>query len=202
MPETTDVRTVAVLFFDGVEELDAVGPWEVLALWAQHFASSPTRVISVSFDGEPVRCSNGLRVLVDEALDDLGPVDVLIHPGGDGTQQLQADPSHLGRVRSLHESGTLMASVCTGSHVYAAAGLLAGRAATSHHHALGTLTDLDATIEVLPLPRYVDAGSVVTSAGVSAGIDMALHLVERLESRVAADQVRDVMQYDLDGERG
>ena len=193
---TAGIRTVAVLFFDGVEELDAVGPWEVLALWAQHFASSPTRVVSASFEGKPVRCSNGLQVLVDDALDELGPIDVLVHPGGAGTRRLQADRAHLDRVRSLHENGTLMTSVCTGSHVYAAAGLLRGRAATSHHHALETLTDLDPTIQVLPLPRYVDAGSVVTSAGVSAGIDMALHLVERLESRAAADQVRDVMQYD------
>lgn len=196
------VRTVAILFFDEMEELDAVGPWEVLALWAQHLATRPTRILAVSLDGGPVRCANGLRLLADAPVDEAGPIDVFVHPGGHGTRALQADPGHLDRIRALHAAGALVSSVCTGSHVLAAAGLLRDRPATSHHRTLDTLAELDASIEVRPADRFVDAGDVVTSAGVSAGIDMALHLVERLEGRRdAADRIRSVMQYEAPASR-
>jgi transcriptional regulator GlxA family with amidase domain len=96
----------------------------------------------------------------------------------------------------LHEGGTLMTSVCTGSLVYAAAGLLRNRPATTYWNALGLLAELDPTIEVRPHDRFVDDGDVVTAAGVSAGIDMALHLVVRLDSEEAARRTKRGIQYD------
>ena len=89
-----------------------------------------------------------------------------------------------------------MASVCTGSLVYAAAGLLSGRPATTHWGSLDKLAELDPTIEVRPQDRFVDDGNVVTSAGISAGIDMALHLVDRLTDTERARDVRHGIQYD------
>jgi transcriptional regulator GlxA family with amidase domain len=99
-------------------------------------------------------------------------------------------------LRSMHDAGTLMTSVCTGALVYAAAGLLRGRPATTHHENLDELAALDPTIEIRAGDRFVDDRDVITAAGVSAGIDMALHLVARLDSVDAARRVRSGIQYD------
>ncbi|GAA5057460.1 DJ-1/PfpI family protein [Nocardia callitridis] len=185
---------VAVLLFDGVEELDAVGPQEALRLW-QELTERDVVVRTVSLDGQPVRCGLGLTVTPDGAIDDEPRPDLLVHPGGAGIETLQTDQGHLSRLRSFAADGTLMASVCNGALVFAAAGLLAGLPATSHWSVLDDLTSRYPDIEVRTGQRWVDAGSIVTSAGVAAGIDMALHLVARLESTDMARLVARVMEY-------
>ncbi|MFC8193693.1 DJ-1/PfpI family protein [Cellulomonas sp. NPDC057328] len=186
---------VGLLVFDGVEELDVVGPWEVLAAWAAHSDLRP-EVLTFSADGGGVRCAQGLGLVPDTGAADVGPLHVLVHPGGPGTRTLLADPGHLAWLRRVRATTPLMASVCTGALVYAAAGLLAGRPATTHRDALDALTRADPSVLVDAEARFVDDGDVVTSAGVSAGIDMALHLVTRLESAGAARAVRHGLQYD------
>lgn len=190
---------IAIALFDGAEELDFAGPWEVLAFWASEVAEPAlaAEVVTVAESREPIRAAKGLRVLPDMTWADVGAIDVLIVPGGMGTRALLGadDPMH-GRLRSLAAGGTLMTSVCTGSLVYAAAGLLHGRPATTHWSTLDLLAALDPTIDVRPDDRFVDDGDVVTSAGVSAGIDMALHLVVRLDSIDAARRVKREIQYD------
>jgi transcriptional regulator GlxA family with amidase domain len=124
------------------------------------------------------------------------PLDVLLYPGGRGTRARLADPAQLAWVREQRSTVPLLTSVCTGSLVYAAAGLLRGRPATTHWGSLATLAELDATIDVRPDARFVDDGDLITSAGVSAGIDMALHLVDRLAGRERAREVRRGIQYD------
>jgi transcriptional regulator GlxA family with amidase domain len=121
---------------------------------------------------------------------------VLVYPGGMGTRRELKDDAVLGWIRDLRERDTLMTSVCTGSLVYAAAGLLEGRPATTYWGQLDYLGELDPTIEVRRDDRFVDSGEVVTAAGVSAGIDMALHLVARLHSEDRAREVRRYIQYD------
>ncbi|WP_240509675.1 DJ-1/PfpI family protein [Streptomyces malaysiense] len=108
------------------------------------------------------------------------------------------DPDHLDWPRGLHERGTVLASVCTGSLVLAAAGLLSGRPATTHRDHLDRLAGLDPSIDVRRGPRFVDDGPVVTSARVSAGIDMALHLVARYDGPGAAESTRSGIQYEAD----
>jgi transcriptional regulator GlxA family with amidase domain len=122
--------------------------------------------------------------------------DVFLHPGGQGTRPLMKDEMHLQWIRALRDSVPLMTSVCTGSLVYAAAGLLTDRPATTHWGSLQLLGETDPTITVRPDDRYVDDGDVVTSSGVSAGIDMALHLVRRLVGEDRAKDVRRIIQYD------
>jgi transcriptional regulator GlxA family with amidase domain len=124
------------------------------------------------------------------------PLEVFLHPGGRGTRPLLRDPAHLDWVRALRQSVPLMTSVCTGSLVYAAAGLLRGRPATTYWDALDELRALDSSVNVLGHERWVDDGDLITSAGVSAGIDMALHLVARLSGVERARQVRRGIQYD------
>jgi transcriptional regulator GlxA family with amidase domain len=186
---------VGIVVFDDAEELDVVGPYDVLAAWAATSALRP-EVVTFSADGAGVRCAKGLRLVPDTSRDDVGPLHVLVHPGGQGTRPLTRDSEHLAWVRAVRRETPLLTSVCTGSLVYAAAGLLAGRPATTHWSALDELAELDRSVLIDTEARYVDDGDVVTSAGVSAGIDMALHLVARLESRDAARRVRREIQYD------
>lgn len=190
------VKTIGILLFQNVEELDAVGPWEVLAYWTLNHPEDGYEVRLLAESLDPVTCAKGLRVLPDVARDDAPPLEVLIYPGGQGTRPRLADAAELDWVRAQRASVPIMTSVCTGSLVYAAAGLLAGRPATTHWSALDHLAQLDGTIEVRPHDRFVDDGDLVTSSGVSAGIDMALHLVDRLAGRERAVQVRRGIQYD------
>jgi transcriptional regulator GlxA family with amidase domain len=187
---------IAVALFDDAEELDWAGPWEVLSFWARMWPGDGVEVCTVAASREPVTCAKGLRVLADVAWDELGPVDVLVFPGGQGTRAQLADEGVLARLREMAASGALMTSVCTGSLVYAAAGLLDGRPATTHWADVDELGSYGKDVEVRGDERFVDAGEVVTAAGVSAGIDMALHLVARLHSVERARQVRRGIQYD------
>jgi transcriptional regulator GlxA family with amidase domain len=186
---------VGVLVFDDAEELDVVGPYEVLAWWSRHSDLRP-EVVTFSRDGNGVRCANGLRLVPDLSAEDAGPLHVLVHPGGRGTRPLVEDADHLAWLRQVRASTMLLTSVCTGALVLAAAGLLAGRPATTHHAAFDELATIDPTVLLDTEARFVDDGDVITSAGVSAGIDMALHLVARLDSADAARAVRRGLQYD------
>ena len=189
--------TIAIALFPGVEELDFAGPWEVLSYWARSVAQPGWSVVTVAASTEPVICAKGLRVVPDTTLHEAGPLAAFVMPGGRGTRALLAadEPLHVA-LRAMHADGTLMTSVCTGALVYAAAGMLRGRPATTHWQNLDELAALDASIEIHGDRRFVDDGDIVTAAGVSAGIDMALHLVARLDSVEAAKQVRAGIQYD------
>jgi len=190
------VTTIGILLFDGVEELDAVGPWEVLASWTQQWPEDGWDVLTFARSPGEVCCAKGMTIRPTRQWPDVPPLDVLIVPGGRGTRPLLADGATLEWVRSLAAAGMLMTSVCTGSLVLAAAGILSGRPATTYWNALGLLKELDPTIEVRAEDRWVDSGEIITASGVSAGIDMALHLVRRLAGDERARQVRRTIQYD------
>lgn len=187
---------IAVAVFEGAEELDWAGPWEVLSAWSSGWPADGVEVFTVADSTDPVRCAKGLRVLTDHSWESAPPIDVLVFPGGRGTRAQLGDESVRARMRELAGRGTLMTSVCTGSLVYADAGLLDGKPATTHWGSLDALGQLGEGVEVRPDDRFVDAGQVITAAGVSAGIDMALHLVARLHSPERAREVRRYIQYD------
>jgi transcriptional regulator GlxA family with amidase domain len=187
---------IGVAMFEGAEELDLAGPWEVLAAWARAFPADGVEVTAVARTRDRVRCAKGLQMVPDVDWSGAPPLDVLVYPGGEGTRRDLADPAVLDWLRSLAAGGTLMTSVCTGALVFAAAGLLRNRPATTHWNWLSRLSELDPTIRLRPDDRFVDDGDVVTAAGVSAGIDMALHLVARLHSIERAREVRRYIQYD------
>ena len=151
--------------------------------------------LTIARSTEPVRCAHGLRVLPDYAWGDAPPLDLLLFPGG-RVRQFLADEETLDWVRSVRDTGALMTSVCTGAHVFASAGVLKNRPATTWFGALDSLVEIGPTIELRRDDRFVDSGEVVTSAGVSAGIDMALHLVARLDSAERAESVRRYIQYE------
>jgi transcriptional regulator GlxA family with amidase domain len=184
-------RHIGILLF-----LDAVGPWEVLAWWTRTHPDDGWAVTTLSRDGGPVRCAKGLTVAAHHSYADAPPLDVLLYPGGRGTRAQLADGAQLDWVRRQRAEVPLLTSVCTGSLVYAAAGLLADRPATTHWASLDLLAELDPSVDVRPEERFVDDGDVITSAGISAGIDMALHLVARLAGTERAREVRRGIQYD------
>jgi transcriptional regulator GlxA family with amidase domain len=189
---------IGIALFDGAEELDWAGPWEVLAAWALQWPDDGVRVFTLARSDGVITCAKGLRVLPDETWETAPPLDVLVYPGGRGTRQELADQAVLDWIRGLATNGTVLASVCTGSLVLASAGLLDGKPATTHWGSLELLPTLGRDIEVRPDDRFVDNGNVITAAGVSAGIDMALHLVARLHSKDRAREVRRYIQYDPD----
>jgi len=187
---------IAFFIFDGAEELDWAGPWEVLAAWAKGWPEDGIETFTIAQHEGPVTCAKGLRVLPDHTWDDAPSFDVLIFPGGRGTRRQIGDQDIIDWVRAHADRGTLMTSVCTGALVYADAGLLDRSPATTHWGSLDDLTTLGTDIDARPDDRFVDNGSVITAAGVSAGIDMALHLVARLHSTDRAREVRRYIQYD------
>jgi transcriptional regulator GlxA family with amidase domain len=184
---------IGIWIWDGVEELDFAGPYEVLTSWARMAADERTISVQlVAATTNPITCSHGLRVIPDLALSELGRVDVFLHPGGRVGPLLEDDAFQAGlRERA---GDTLMTSVCNGALVYAKAGLLTGRPAATHWSAVEALGELGVNVD--PEARFVDDGTVVTSAGVSAGIDMALHLVRRLHDDEMARRVRHYIQYE------
>ena len=194
MPTGNGLR-VGIFVFDGAEELDVVGPYEVLSYWASNSELHP-EVVTFSQDGGGVRCAKGLRLVPDSSVADVGPLHVLVYPGGHGTRILLREPEHLAWVHEMRATTPLLTSVCTGALVYAAAGLLSGRSATTHWASLNLLAELEPDVVSDADARFIDDGDLVTSAGVSAGIDMALHLVARFAGTERAGAVQREIQYD------
>ncbi|MGC0207434.1 GlxA family transcriptional regulator [Streptomyces levis] len=176
-------RTVLAVLFDGVQSLDVTGPVEVFA-GAELLAPGTYRIRTASLDGAPVRTTSGLTLVPDAPLAAAPDPDVLLVPGGAGG--LRPDPRLVGWVREYGPRAGRLVSVCTGATVLAAAGLLDGRRATTHWAYCDRLARDHPAVEVDPDPVYVRDGHVATSAGVTAGIDLALALVEEDLGRDAA----------------
>ncbi len=179
---------VAVALFEGVTALDAVGPYEVLQRLPE------AEVVFVGHRVGEVRTDNGyLGLVVDQTFEDLRDPEILVVPGGIGTRALVRDSAILDWIRTAHETSRFTTSVCTGSLLLAAAGLLNGRKATTHfaaHHLL-------AKYGVTPSDeRVVMEGKIITAAGVSSGIDMALHLAARLADATTAKALQLMIEYD------
>lgn len=187
---------IAIAVFPDVEELDFVGPWEVLRSWQLFWPDDGAEVFTVAQEASPLTCAKGLQVTPEHTWATAPSIDVLVFPGGQGTRRQLGDETIRGWLRGLAAQGALLTSVCTGALVFADAGLLDGRPATTHWASLEHLGRLGNGIEVRPDDRWVDTGQVITAAGVSAGIDMALHLVVRLAGEERAREVRHYIQYD------
>ena len=190
------MTAIAIVLFEGVEELDFAGPWEVLAAWATQYPDDGVSVFTVADTTDLVQCAKGLKVAPDHTWGTAPAADVLIVPGGFGINAKLKDEGFLERLRTDAGRGTLVTSVCTGALALAAAGLLRNKPATTWWGRLDRLVELEPTVEVRPDDRFVDSGEIVTAAGVSAGIDMALYLVVRLHSAERAREVRRYIQYD------
>jgi transcriptional regulator GlxA family with amidase domain len=172
-------RRVVVVVYPDIQSLDVTGPVEVLSMSNTEHAGRGYRIEVVAATNEPVRTSSGLTLHVDAAIADVrGPIDTLVVSGGDGVAGAIFDRRLVDGVRRLAKSARRVTSVCSGAFLLAEAGLLDGRRATTHWSACDTLAQRYPKVTVDPDPIFVRDGNVATSAGVTAGMDLALALVE------------------------
>ena len=180
-------RAVGILIFDDVEVLDFCGPFEVFSVASEtstHDGGPPLfQVVTIAERPGTVTCRGGLLVRPHHTIDDHPPLDILVVPGGAGVVQVRDNPSVLDWIADQVAGVELTTSVCTGATLLAARGLLDGRRATTHWGSITWLREHHPAIEVVEGTRYVDTGSVIIAAGVSAGIDTSLHIVARLHAR-------------------
>ncbi len=189
-------RNVAILIFDDVEILDFAGPYEVFAVTRQFETPQPFNVYTVAEKAGPISARNGLSVNAAYAIDDCPTPDVIVVPGGRGARQSLQNERILSWIRRHAETAEQVLSVCTGSLLLGSAGVLDGLAATTYHTAFDILRQVAPNTEQRPGERWVDNGKIVTSAGVSAGIDAALHVVGKLFGPEQADATAEYMEYE------
>jgi transcriptional regulator GlxA family with amidase domain len=188
------MTTYGLLIFDGAEELDFTGPWEVFTASSMLRDYADTAVL-IAERADPVRCAKGMRVVPDHTLDSHPPLDVLLVPGGQGTRREVGNPVIIDWIRTVSAAATWTTSVCTGALLLHEAGPARCRRVATHFAFEDTLA-ARGDITVVRDARYVVDGNLATSQGVSAGIDMALWLVGRLHGRDHARAVRRYIQYE------
>ncbi len=184
--------TIGILIYDDVEELDFVGPWEVLT--PKPALAERNRVLTIAESDGPVRCSKGLRVLPDTSFADAPRLDVLLVPGGKGSRS-EGRGVLVDWIRKVAPQLTWLTSVCTGAFLLQEAQLLEGKRVTTHWAFIEKLRRRG-NVSVLENRRFVRDGNLVTAAGVSAGIDMALWLMGQLHGVEVARKVQRLIEYD------
>lgn len=192
---------VAVLLYDEVEVLDFAGPVEVfttasrVALKRAPAPAPPFETRTLARGRRTIRARAGLTVVPDADLTDPRPIDLLIVPGGVTTAE-EREAETIAWIAATAAKARITASICTGVFLLGAAELLAGRTVTTHWEDVAALVSAHPEARVVEGVRWVDEGDLVTSAGISAGIDMSLHLVERLAGRELADATARQMDFD------
>jgi transcriptional regulator GlxA family with amidase domain len=191
---------VGILVFPDVEVLDFCGPFEVFSATRldesrRREEPSPFEVVLVALSMEQVKATGGLRVLPDHDLENCPQLDLLVVPGGWGTRGLLDDDRVIKWMRAQAQDAELVSSVCTGSFLLAQAGLLEGRRATTHWQSLDRMEQTFPTISVVRDQHVVDEGSILTSAGISAGIDLALRVVSKVHGEAIGRATARYMEY-------
>ena len=194
-------RTVGILIFPEVEVLDFCGPFEVFAITRSGDSLDDEdrlfNVYTIAENDHLVRCRGGLQVQPHFTIDNHPPLDILVVPGGAGADVIYAGNDRvLDWIAAQAAQIELTTSVCTGAKLLAKRGLLDGKRATTHWGSVESLQRRHPEVDVVGDARFVDAGEVVTSAGVSAGIDMSLHVVSRLYGEKIAARTARIMEYD------
>lgn len=193
-------KRVGILLFPDVEVLDFCGPFEVFSVTRLDEAlrredSSPFEVVLVAETTAPIVTTGGMKVIPDHTLDDCPHLDVLVVPGGWGTRTQRLNARLVAWIGERARQVETVTSVCTGSLLLGQAGLLDGRRATTHWRALDLMRELFPAIKVEDRMHVVEEGNVLTSAGISAGIDMALRVVARYHGEAIAQNTARNMEY-------
>jgi len=184
------------MLFERAELLDFAGPYEAFSSARYEDGTKCFNTFSVGQSKGTITSNNGLPCGVEYDFEDAPDIDILVVPGGQGTRTEIDNPVAIDWIKGIAESAELMTSVCTGSFLMAQAGLLNGKKATTHWGSIERMRETFPETELLEQVRFVDDGFVVSSAGVSAGIDMSLHVIERLCGRDAAASSARLMEYD------
>jgi transcriptional regulator GlxA family with amidase domain len=189
------VNNVGFFLFDDVELLDFAGPFEVFSVTSELSDYTLFRVFSVSEDGEEIRTVNGLKILPDFAFDNHPPIDILVIPGGVGTKKEMDKSSIVEWIRWNHDRAKMTVSVCSGARILARMGLLDGLAFTTHHEVFDDVHRIAPGATLDTEARFVDNGRVLTAGGISAGIDLAFHIVRKMHGDEVADRTARYMEY-------
>lgn len=193
-------RTVGILIFDDVEVLDFCGPFEVFSVARKPDTTSDDdalfRAVTIAEEDRIINCRGGLLVQPHYTIANHPELDILVVPGGQGTRREMKNQRLLDWISLQDRNLELLTSVCTGSLMLAEAGKLAGLQATTHWASVDRMRESYPETDMQADTRFVDQGHVITSAGISAGIDMSLHVVERLHGRETAAWAARRMEYD------
>lgn len=189
-------KTVTIFLYDDVEVLDFAGPLDVFLLANEHGKNKLFDVRTVAKTKDPIIAAyNGLSINPQYEVSEITKTDILIMPGGNDISELLADEATIQWVRELGDGADYVLSVCSGSLVLAKAGLLEGLKATTHHADMLQLTGLAPNTEIMDRVKFVDNGKVITSAGITTGIDMCLHALEKICGADIAKQTMISLEY-------
>ena len=186
-------RTIGILIFDGAEEMDFVGPWEVFKIAVGEMPGE--RVLTIAEQSRPVVCEKGMRVIPDLPYAEATSIDLLLIPGGSGARREISNTTTTGWLRTAAANCTWLASVCTGAFLLVGAGLTLGRRVTTHHDFIEDLRAMGGA-DVVEGFRFVRDGNLVTAAGVMSGIEMSLWFVEHLYGPDLASKTKNEIAYD------
>ncbi|MDG5788550.1 DJ-1/PfpI family protein [Evansella sp. AB-P1] len=192
-------RTVGILLFNEVEVLDFAGPFEVFSLAAiPDTDNKPFKVKTISENGECISAKNGLKVIPDYSFANHPKLDIVIVPGGYGAEEVEINnPNIIQWIKQQQTKVEFMTSVCTGALLLAKSGLLDGKKATTHWMDIDRLEKEFPFVSVQRNVKFVDEGSIITSGGISAGINMSFHLITRLYGIEVSKEVAKRMEYDI-----
>ncbi|GLO64483.1 DJ-1/PfpI family protein [Oceanobacillus kimchii] len=192
-------RTVGILLFNEVEVLDFAGPFEVFSITTLHNSNDKLfNVSTISENGELVTARNGLKVYPDYSFVNHPSFDIVIIPGGYGAEEIEiSNPNVINWIKNQQAKVEFMTSVCTGALLLAKAGILDGKRATTHWMDLDRLEKEYPSVLVQRDTKFIDEGSIITSGGISAGINMSFHLISRLHGIEVAKETAKRMEYDI-----
>ncbi len=189
------MKKVGILLFDDIELLDFAGPYEVFAVADELHDHSLFDVFTLSENGNQIRTIHGLVVRPDYSTQNAPRIDILVIPGGEGTKAVIKNQALLGWIRETYEKAEITCTVCSGARIPAALGLLDNREFTTHHAVAGDVVALAPKSIYKKGRRFVDNGRLMTAAGISAGIDLSLYIVEQLHGARVKEQTMQYMEY-------
>lgn len=188
-------KNVAILIYDDAEVLDFSGPFEVFSVASQLHDHSFFNVFTIAKEQIPISAVNGLSVLPKHDFKNSPKIDILIISGGQGSKPLLEDTETLNWVRKIHQSTELTLSICSGSRVLGILGLLDHQPFCTHHEVYEDMQRIVPTGKPQKNERFTNSGKIYTSGGISAGIDLSFHIVEKLHGKKVADRTARYMEY-------
>ncbi len=189
------MKSVGILLFDDAELLDFAGPYEVFSVANELHNDALFDIFTISMTGEAIRSVHGMVIVPDFSIEECPSVDILVIPGGDGTRQVIRNDGLLSWIQDRYEKAEITFSVCSGARIPAILGLLDHKEFATHHAVVDDVRAIAPKAFHSKGKRFVDNGKIMTAAGISAGIDLSLHVVEKLHGATVKEQTMKYMEY-------
>jgi transcriptional regulator GlxA family with amidase domain len=186
---------VGLFLFDDVELLDFAGPYEVFSVTSELNGYRLFKVFTITWDGTEISTVNGLKVIPDYSFENHPHIDILIIPGGVGTKNEMKKPPILKWLQQNYEASKFTVSICSGARLLGKLGLLDNLDSTTHHEVIPDLLEIAPKTNIIKNKRFVDSGKIMTSAGISAGIDLSLYIVDKIYGKDIKNKTVVYMEY-------